>query len=108
MQHGFGFGELRLGVDAAHVVLRGFDRHCLQAHIAGDGNRIGEIIFAFGIRIADTVEDGERLLTGKRHQAAIAKADRALFRCGIALLADGNEVRGRASRADRSRADWRA
>ena len=45
--------ELRLGVDAAHVVLPGFDRDRLQAHIAGDGNRIGEIVFAFGVAIAD-------------------------------------------------------
>src|SRR5262249_26751389 len=29
LQHSFGFGELHLGVDAAHVILRGFDRQCL-------------------------------------------------------------------------------
>ncbi len=56
LQDGFGLGELRLGIDAAHVVLRGFDRDCLQAHIAGDGNRIAEIILAFGIGVADALE----------------------------------------------------
>ena len=60
LQHGLGFGELRLGVDPAHVVLPGFDRDRLQAHVAGDGNRIGEIEFALGIVIADAIEDGER------------------------------------------------
>ncbi len=88
LQHGLGFGELRLGVDPAHVVLSGFDRDRLQAHIAGNGNRITEIVFAFGIGIADAIENGERLVAGKRHQTAIAQTDLAFRLIGIAVLAD--------------------
>src|SRR6478735_7018083 len=88
LQHRFRFSELHLGVDAAHVILRGFDRYCLQSHIAGDGNGVGEIIFALGIRIPYTREDGEGLFAGERHEAAIAEADLALFARGVALLPD--------------------
>ena len=92
LQHGFGFGKLRLGIDAAHVVLLGFDRHRLQAHLAGNGNRIGQIVFALGVGIADPLENRQRLAAGKRHQPAIAEADFALVRAGVALFADGDEL----------------
>ena len=36
----------------------GFDRDRLQAHVAGDGDRVGEIVFALGIGIADALEHG--------------------------------------------------
>src|SRR6478752_6662736 len=88
LQHRFRFSELHLGVDAAHVILRGFDRYCLQSHIAGDGNGVGEIIFALGIRIPYTREDGEGLFAGERHEAAIAEANLTLFVRGVALLPD--------------------
>ena len=60
LQHGFRFRELRFGIDAAHVVLLGLDGHRLQAHLAGDGNRIGQIVFALGIGIADPLEHRQR------------------------------------------------
>ena len=34
LHHGFGFRELRLGVDAAHFVLACFDHDGLQSHFA--------------------------------------------------------------------------
>src|SRR5262249_51297394 len=52
LQNGFGFGKLYLRVDAAHVILRGFDRHSRQAHTAGNDYGVAEIVFAFGICIA--------------------------------------------------------
>ena len=78
LQNGFRFGELRFGVDAAHVVLLGFDRHGLRAHSACDLDRVGQIKFVFAIH-SPMRQDRQRLLAGERHQAAIAKADLALF-----------------------------
>ncbi len=92
LQRGFGLGELRLGVDAAHVVLLGLDHDRLQPHGPGDRDGIGEIIFAFAIVVADPLEDGERGRAGKRHQAAVAESDRPFGRTGIELLADGDEL----------------
>ena len=91
LQHSFGFGELHLCVDAAHVILRGFDRYGRQAHIAGNGHSVAEIVFAFGICIADAIENGERMLSIQRHQAAIAETDLAFFVRRIALLANGDK-----------------
>ena len=91
LQHSFGFGELQLCVDAAHVILRGFDRYGRQTHIAGNGHGIAEIVFAFGICIADAIKDGERLLSIQRHQATIAKSDLAFFVRRIAFLANGGK-----------------
>src|SRR6185437_7696453 len=42
LQDSLRFRKLRLGVDAAHVVLSGFNSDRLQTHIAGYGNRIAE------------------------------------------------------------------
>src|SRR5262249_35711520 len=49
LQHRFGFGELRLGVDASHVVLLGLDCDCLAPHGPGDGHGVGQIEFALAI-----------------------------------------------------------
>ena len=86
----FGFGELGFCVDAAHVVLLGFDRNRPQLHAARDLDRIGEIKFVFAIVVADPLQDGERVFAGKRHDAAVAQFDFALARAGIGLLANGN------------------
>src|SRR5262249_1529841 len=91
LQNGFGFGKLYLRVDAAHVILRGFDRHSRQAHTAGNDYGVAEIVFAFGICIADTIDDGERLLAVQRNQAAIAETDLALFCRWVALFTDGEK-----------------
>ena len=89
----FGFGELGFGVDAAHVVLLGFDRDCAQLHAACDLDRIGEIKFVFAIVVADPLQNGERVFAGERHDAAVAQLDFALARAGIGLLAaNGNEL----------------
>lgn len=92
LQHRFGLRELRLGVDAAHVVLRGFDGDRLQSHRARDGNRVGQIKFALAVVIADSVEQRQRVFTGKRHQPAIAEADRALLRRCIFFLDDSRKI----------------
>ena len=88
----FGFGELGFGVDAAHVVLLGFDRNRAQLHAARDLDRIGQIEFVFAIVVADPLQDGERVFAGKRHDAAVAQIDFALAWAGIGLLADGNQL----------------
>ncbi len=91
LQDGFGLGELRLGVDTPQIVLLGFDGDRLQTHIAGDGNRVGQVIFPLVIVIADGLEDRQRVLAGERHQAAVAEGDRALGSARVALLADGDQ-----------------
>src|SRR6186997_2858426 len=53
---------------SASCVLRGFDRPCFQTHIAGNGNGVGEIVFAFRILVADPAQNGERVVAGKCHQ----------------------------------------
>ena len=68
--------ELRLGVDAAHFVLRDFQRDRPQLHAARDRHRIGQIEFALAIVTADPFEDRQRRLAGERHQPAVAERDR--------------------------------
>ena len=87
LHHAFGLGELRLGVDAAHFVLAGFDHHGIPSLLADNADRIGQIIFALGIRIADLVEDRERAAPVDRHHPGIAQVDLALLGARIGLLA---------------------
>src|SRR4029077_1592287 len=71
---------------------RGFNRLSLQAHVTGNGHGISEIVFAFRILVADPAQDAERVIAGKCHQPAIAEADLALLRRGLALLADCDKL----------------
>ena len=84
----FGLGELRLGVDAAHFVLAGFDHDRLQSHRAADGHGVDQIKLAFPVGVADPLQDLQRLAAIERHHAGIAQRDRAFRRRGIRLLAD--------------------
>ena len=43
-----GFGELGLGVDAAHFVLAGLDHDGLHSQLSNDGYRVGQIILTLG------------------------------------------------------------
>ncbi len=90
--HRFRFGELALGVDAAHFILLDFDRDRVELHVARDGDRIGQIEFALAIVRADPLQDGQRLRPGERHDAAVAKIDGAFAGAGIGLLANGHEL----------------
>ena len=92
LRHGFGFGELAFGVDAAHVVLLDFDRHRAELHAARDFDRIGQIEFMFAVVVADPLQDGKRAVAGKRHDAAVAESDLALARARIGFLANGGEL----------------
>ena len=71
LHHRFGFGELGLGVDAAHFILAGFDHGGLQSKLAHDGDRVGEIILALAVGVADFFEDfaarGGRRTPSRRH-----------------------------------------
>ena len=91
LHHGFGFRELRLGVDSTHFVLAGFNHDGLQSHISHDGHGIDQIILALAVGIADLVEDRQRLLAVERHHAGVAQRDLALRVAGIVLLADRNQ-----------------
>ena len=91
LQHVLRLGELGLGIDAAHLVLLGFERHRGQAHLAGDLDRIGQIELALGVVIPDPFENCERAVAAQRHQSGIAQADGALLCARVLLLADGDE-----------------
>ena len=65
LRHGFGFGELAFGIDAAHVVLLDFDRHRAKLHAARDFDRIGQIEFMFAVGVADLFQNGERAVAGE-------------------------------------------
>ena len=60
LHHGFGFGELGLGVDAAHFILAGFDHDRLQSQVPDDRNRVGQIILALAVGITDFFDDFQR------------------------------------------------
>ena len=92
LRNRFRFGELALGIDAAHFVLLDFDRDRVELHVARDGDRIGQIIFALAIVGADPLQDGERLRAGERHDAAVAQIDGAFAGAGVGLLANGDEL----------------
>ena len=91
LHHAFRFRKLGLGVDAAHFVLAGFDHHGLPSIVAGDADRIGQIVLALGIRIANSVQDRERAVPVDRHHAGIAQIDLALVRAGVGMLADRDQ-----------------
>ena len=87
----FGFGELRLGVDAAHFVFAGFDHNGLQSQIPDNSDGIDQIIFALAVRIADPVENFQGVAAVERHHPGIAQRDLALFRAGVGLFADRDQ-----------------
>ena len=75
---GLGRRELRLGVDAAHFILRHFERDRPELHVARNLHRVGQIEFAFAIGVADPLQDFQRHLAVERHQPAVAERDGAL------------------------------
>ena len=87
----FGLGELGLGVDAAHFILAGFDHDGLQSHVPDDADRVGQIILALAVGIADLLDDLERAAAVERHHAGIAEIDLALGGAGLGMLADRHQ-----------------
>ena len=92
LHHILGLGELRLAVDPAHLILRGFQRHRFQRHAVGDRHRVGQIEFALGVVVSDAIEDFERDFAAQRHQPAVAQIDLALEVARVPLLADGHQA----------------
>ena len=92
LRNGFSFGELALGVDAAHFVLLDFDRDRVELHASRNLDRIGQIKFTLAISVGDPFQHGERMHAGKRHDPAVAKTDRAFVGTGIGLFADREEL----------------
>ena len=87
-----GFGELGLGVDAAHFVLAGFDHDGLQSQFSNHSYRVGQIILALGVGVTDLFDDFQRPAAIERHHAGVAKRDRAFRRRGVGVLADGDQT----------------
>ena len=88
LYHGFGFGELLLGIDAAHVVLLGFDRDRVELVLARDRDRIGQIEFTFAIVVADPFQDRERMRAGKSWWSRTCAGQSLFAVAGIGFLAD--------------------
>ncbi len=114
LHHAFRFRKLCLGVDAAHLVLAGLDHDRLPSLLADDLDRVRQIIFAFGIRVADLVQDRKRTAAVDRHHTGVAQVDLALRFAGVGLLADRNQavafddeaaITGRIGRAKAERRD---
>ena len=87
----FGFGELSLVVDAAHLVLLDFDRDRAQLHAARDFDRIGQIEFGFTIAVADLLDNRKRAIAGECHQPAVAQRDAALGGAGVGVFANSDK-----------------
>ena len=92
LQRGFGFRQLRLGVDAEHFILPGLDDDRLLSESSRHRDGIGQIIFAFAIVIADALENCERGGAVECHQAGIAQVDRTLGRTGVELFSNADEL----------------
>ena len=92
LEHGFRLGELRLGVDAAHVILRVSiaRRH---AHIASNGHSVAEIdIRPWHLPLPMRSRIVERMLRpSSAIRPPLTKTDLALFGGRIALLADSDK-----------------
>jgi len=86
-----GFGELALGVDAAHFILAGLDHNGLQSQIPNDSDRVAQIIFALAVGIADLLDDVEGLAAVEGHHAGIAEGDRTFRGTGVGLFTNGHQ-----------------
>ena len=84
----FGGGQLRLGVDTSHFVLRHFQCDRAQAHGACDRHRVGQIEFAFAVFAADPAQNRQSGRSGKCHQTAITQRNRAFALTGVGVLDD--------------------
>ena len=82
----------RLGVDAAHFVLAGFDHDGLQSHFPDNGDGIDQIILALAVGVADPVENFQRAAAVERHHAGIAQRHLALFFRRIGMFADRHQA----------------
>ena len=90
---GLGRRKLRFGVDAAHFILRHFERDRPELHVARNLHRIGQIELAFAVGIADPLQDFQRRPAVECHQPAVAERDGAFLFAGVGMLDDGDEFR---------------
>ena len=92
LHHRLRLRKLRLGVDAAHFVLAGFDHDGLQSHFPDDGDGIDQIILAFAVGVSDPVEDLQRAAAVERHHAGIAQRHLALLWRRVGMFADRHQA----------------
>ena len=85
---------MRLGVDAAHFVFVGLDHHDTTAKRANDRHRIGQIIFALAVGVADLLQHLNRNVAIQGHDPGIAQRDRPFLGAGVGLLADRDKLSG--------------
>ena len=75
---------------SAQATRRRVSRRC-----ARDLDRVGEIIFALGVGIADARQQPSEIGDAEGHDARIAQPDAALALAGVFVLADGGDARRR-------------
>ena len=87
-----GRGQLGAGVDPQHLLGRQFDDPARQALVAGDRDDVGQVEFALGVVVPDSVHQIEGVARIDRHDAAVAQPDRPLLRARVARLDDAQHL----------------
>ena len=88
----FGGGQLGAGVDAQEVLGRQFSDAARKALRAGDRDDVGQIEFALGVVVPDSVHKIEGMARIDRHDAAVAEPDRPFLGAGVPGLDDAHEL----------------
>ena len=88
LDRGLGLAELHPVVDALRLRLG--HRHHGDGKSVCDGqrHRVGEVVLAVGVVVADPLQEAEGVGTRERHQPGIGQAHRPLGPRGVLLLAD--------------------
>ena len=91
LHHGLGPGQRHAVVDTHDIFRRSLSRGHPQALPPGDGDNLGQVVFALRIRIADLVEQRKQVLALDDHDPRIAEHDLALLGRRILELDDALE-----------------
>ncbi|MCY1181612.1 hypothetical protein D9M73_221260 [compost metagenome] len=84
------FGDLQLlaVIDPEHVGFLHFHGSHRQPRLVGQRHRIGQVVLALGIAVADTLQQPQAGIRPQAHDAAIAEVDVQLLRARIPGFAD--------------------
>ena len=69
---GLGAGQVGPGIDAQKLRLVAYHHGAVQSVLAGQGDDIGQIVFALGVVVADALQQPPKMLGVDGHDAGIA------------------------------------